>query len=396
MDISILQEDINQAVNKCLSIITSKVQLPILNYFLLETKDKKQLEITSTDLITGIKIELPAKVREPGKIAVNAKTFAEIINSLPKKEIHCRSQANKLQLEWPGSKAEISTAAADDYPVLKQLDKPKQHYKINLPSFVKTLSRTIIACSNDDTRPVLTGLLIKEQEGEIFFVGTDGFRLSLDKISAKELKKDHAYRQAGKERGEKFELIVSARGLQQVLRNIGIDDKDNEDKADKKAGAGKELEILFLEQNKLGFDLGQIKIVASLLEGEFPPFSQIIPKEKETTVVVDREELLSRLKTAAVFARDAANIVRLEISAGEIKLSANAAQVGSNVARISAQVKGKKNKIAFNYRYLLDFLNSVDAPEVIFEMSQSLSPGVFRLPGDPNYLHLIMPVRVQN
>lgn len=388
MDISVLQEDLNQAANKCLGIITGKVQLPILNHFFLEAKTKNQLEITSTDLFTGIRINIPAKVKKTGKTAVFAKTFVEIINSLPKKEVRLIGQVNKLQLEWPAGQAEINTAAVDDYPVLSPLDRPRQRCQIDMASFVKVLPRVIIACSGDDTRPVLTGLLIKEIEGKIFFVGTDGFRLALDKIPSQQLKKD-------KEISKELALIVSARGINQVLRNVGFNTEDGGEEKGGRPKGKKDLEILFLEQNKLGFDLGETKIVVSLLEGEFPPFAQIIPKEKETTAIIDREEFLSRLKTAAVFARDAANIVRLEIGTGQVKLSANAPQAGSNVSQISARVTGKKNKIAFNYRYLLDFLNSVDSEEVIFEMSKPLSPGVFRLPKDPDYLHLIMPVRVQ-
>ena len=121
----------------------------------------------------------------------------------------------------------------------------------------------------------------------------------------------------------------------------------------------------------------------------------MIPEKTRTKVTIEKEILLRAARMASIFARESANIVKFEIRNSKLEISANAAQVGSNVSEIEVKIEGEENKIAFNSRYLLDFLNSVDVEQITFEMASPLSPGVFKLIGDDSFLHIIMPVRVQ-
>ncbi len=134
-------------------------------------------------------------------------------------------------------------------------------------------------------------------------------------------------------------------------------------------------------------------MVSRLIEGKFPDFEKIIPKKGETKVRWDREEFARAVKTASIFARDSANMVKIKIDKKECLVSANADQVGENTSRLSGRIEGKTNETAFNYKYLTDFLNSLEGEEVFFEMRGPLSPGVFK--GARGFLHIIMPVRVQ-
>ncbi len=164
----------------------------------------------------------------------------------------------------------------------------------------------------------------------------------------------------------------------------------------------KELEVslsVLSDSNQVIFDLGEVKIYSRLIAGNFPDYEKIIPPNSIIKVTIISEELLKSIKLSAVFARDAANIVKLKIKNQKLKISANAAQVGENESEMDVRTeKGGEEEfaIAFNYRYILDLLSSVDNPEITAEFTGPLASGVFRLPKDENFLHLIMPVRVQS
>jgi len=141
--------------------------------------------------------------------------------------------------------------------------------------------------------------------------------------------------------------------------------------------------------------LKDVQIYTRLIEGEFPVYSRIIPQSFTTRAVFDKEEFLKAVKLSSIFARDGANIVKIKVGKEGLTLSANATQVGENVCEVEGVIDGDENEIAFNSRFLLEFLQVIDSKEIAFEMTGPLNPGVFKLPGDESYLHIIMPVRVQ-
>ena len=225
------------------------------------------------------------------------------------------------------------------------------------------------AAATDEGRPLLTGIRIKKEEGGVVFAATDGYRLSVAK--------------ANMTLGFDADLVVPGRALLEVVK-ISSEDK-----------SGKEITIAQTEDGQLVFGMGDIEIHTRLIDGEYPNFEKIIPKSFATRALIDREKLLRAVKSAAVFARDNANIIRFHLENQTLVVSANTPQVGENTIEVEAKIDGEGGDVAFNSRFLLDFLNNFSEDEVLFEMTGSLNPGVFKPVSDEDYLHIIMPVRVQ-
>jgi DNA polymerase-3 subunit beta len=264
------------------------------------------------------------------------------------------------------TKAEFNTQEAGEYP---RLEEHKKKRKIEMKEIKEIAKKVAYAAAKDETRVVLTGIRVeKKGEGERV-VATDGFRLSI-----KEIKKGFLGKDA-------LGVNIPARLFNEL---------------DKHAGEEKDI---FFEIEKEGKSIivswNGALINAQLIGGEFPDFERIVPKDFNTRVIIDKEDLERAIKTAAVFARESSSIIRLLVKKNKILVSANSPQAGKSKSEVLARVQGEEKKMAFNYRFLLDFLKSADGEEIIFEMTDPLKPGVFKVKNDPSYLHIIMPVRVQ-
>jgi DNA polymerase-3 subunit beta len=378
MKVSILQENLNKGINTASRFVASRAQLPVLNNLLLKT-DRGRLKISATNLETGLNLWLGAKVEKEGAISIPAKILAEFVSSLPSAKVDFEVKENQLFLTCGSYRADFIGLPASEFPVIPSLS--KQSATVFEGEFLsKAIGQVAFAAAVDEARPVLTGVLMSISETEVILVATDGYRLSLKKISLKENKKIK-----GLDKLKKFKkgLIVPARTLTEVARIVN----DSEE--------GEVRLMVTPEANQMIFALGEAEIVSRLIEGEFPDYQKIVPDQSTTKLSLDKEDLLRAVRMASIFARESANIIRFKVDSSKLEVSANTAQVGSNFSNIEAKVTGKGGKIAFNSRYLLDFLNAAEADQVVFELSSALNPGLFTLPKDPSFLHIIMPVRVQ-
>ena len=368
MKLSILQENLNRGLTACSRFVASKPQLPILANILLKT-DKGRLKLSATNLETGINLWLGAKIEEEGETTVFAKTITEVVASLPAEKIDLALVNTNLSVLQANSRAVFPTIAPADFPKVPSLGQ-KADFSLPLAAFSVAVSQVIFASAADEGRPVLTGVLFKGEKEGLSLVATDGYRLSVKKISAIDYQREP--------------LIIPARALGEICR-IGQEKKE-----------GQVLEVsLSKEENQLVFGLPDLELSCRLIEGEFPDYEKIIPGEATSKLIFDREEFLRAVKTASIFARESANIVRLKTGNSKLKISANAPQIGENESEIGIKQEGEEQEIAFNFRFLLDLLNSLTSEEISLEMTGPLNPGVFRQVGDDSLLHLIMPVRVQ-
>ena len=142
-------------------------------------------------------------------------------------------------------------------------------------------------------------------------------------------------------------------------------------------------------------DQEDLVISGRLIEAEFPNYQKIIPTDFSSRIVMDKEEFLSAVKTCSIFARESANIIKFSLNKKKLVVSASAPSVGETTIDVEAVLEGEENEIAFNGRYVLEFLSNTQGEKIIIEMSGPLNPGVFKIEGDPDYLHIIMPIRVQ-
>lgn len=368
MKIKILQENLLKTLVRTGRIISTKTQLPVLQNVLLKTENSL-LRITATNLETTVSSLIPAKVEVEGGVCVSAKLFTELVTSLPQETIELGESDGVLSVMTQRTHAKIPTVAAAEFPPIAVAPE-KGGVKIDAEALKKVLSTVLFAAATDEGRPLLTGVKIVQDKDGVLFVATDGYRLSLNRM--------------GKGTIGAFDLVVPARTMSEVHKTL-IEEKD-----------AKSLSMYQLGEGQLGFAIGDTWVVTRLIDGEYPPFSKIIPKTYATRAKVDRESLLKAVKSVSIFARDNANIIKLSVEKGVIRASANTPQVGQNTVETDADIEGEGGEIAFNSRFLLDLLNNITTEELLFEMTGSLNPGVFKMPGDESFLHIIMPVRVQS
>ncbi|MBI3559352.1 DNA polymerase III subunit beta [Candidatus Gottesmanbacteria bacterium] len=369
MKLDILQENLKNAVAVVSRVLVTKPQIPILANILLETKDG-QLVLTASNLETTVTLSVGAKIETPGAFTVPGRTFGEVTAGLAAEKITLATEENNLLITGGKFKAKIAGLPAADFPKLTEINEKAvaTAWEFSKPDFLKIINQVTFAAATDDSRAALTGILFQPRPDGLVLAAADGFRLSM--VTLPKIKNENL-----------DSFLVPAKALLEITRMIG------------------EKITLTLVSHQVIFTTGEIKIYCRCLAGKFPEFEKIIPTNSSLKIVVATEELDKAVKLAAIFARDSANIVKLKMQKSKLKISANAPQTGENETEMEIETEKDNEEefsIAFNYRYLLDFLNSTDSQEFTAEFNDSLSSGVFRLPSDPNFLHLIMPVRVQN
>ena len=365
MKVSILKTHLTQALTKVSRVISSKSQLPILQNVLLETKDK-QLNIVGTNSEMTIVVKTQAKVEEDGGICVPAKLFTELISSLPDNQINISVKEGVMNVKSEGYEATLPCVPKEEFPPVP-VNKKNREIIIPKTKLLASLDAVLFAAATDEGRPVLTGIKVKIDEEGMLFVATDGYRLSLKKM---ELVSQ-----------EKLEMNIPAKAFGEVV-HVGQEEKEVE-----------KITISPSEDAQLGFFIGNTEIYTRVIDGEYPKFEKIIPKSYSTRAMIQKEEFLQAVKSAAIFARDSANVVRLHLEKEKMTISANTPQVGQNKITITVSTEGESSDIAFNSRFLLEYLSHVSEEIIIFEMTGALNSGVFRPQKDESVLHIIMPVR---
>lgn len=366
MNVSILQENFLKALTRTGRIVSPKAQLPIMQNVLLQAEDGR-LRITATNLETTEVVSAAAKTETGGGICVSSRLLTDLVVSLPQETVHLVAKEGSLHIRCGKANATIPGVAATEFPPTPSLGE-KGGVKIDKSTLLDALSGVLFAAATDEGRPLLTGVKIAKGDGSVAFIATDGYRLSMRHL---------AYEIAGD-----LDLVVPARTLGEVVK-VSTEEKD-----------ATEVEMVQTGEGQLVFVVGDTEIHTRPIAGDYPNLDKIIPKTHNTRVLVDKTELLRAVKSAAVFARDNANILRFHIENQTVAVSANTPQVGENHVEVDAKVDGDGGDIAFNSRFVLDLLNNYAGEALLFEMTGSLNPGVFKPTKDETYLHIIMPVRV--
>lgn len=273
-------------------------------------------------------------------------------------------------MESKKTKSSFQTIQATEFPKLYE-EKGELLASIKLTELRKDASLVVFSASTDTVRPALSGILMKSEGEGFLFVGTDGYRLSL---------KHHAGATGGSLSEQ--ELLVPARVLREVLSLKEIDEDIS----------------LYVAKNsnQVIFEQKDFLLIGRLIQGDFPKYEKIIPTDHGSQLSFDREELLKAVKICSIFAREAANIVKLTLQKDKVIVSSQTQSLGENTVDVEATLVGEENEIAFNAKYLVDALSNIDKETLVFEMAGPLNPGVFKIKDDTTFLHLIMPIRVQS
>ena len=367
MRVAFLSENLKEHLPFLNQAVSQRSTLPILVNFLIEAKRGKVI-FSATDLEIGAAVEIAASIEEEGAITAPAKTLSDLFSSLPDEKITLEAKNGQLNVSSKRAKATLSTTPPEEFPKLYE-EKGEEAATLTREVIERELRSVVFAASQDLSRPVFSGVLIKPEKDGLLLVATDAHRLSRRLAGSLKTKKGALLNP----------IIVSGRAIKALL-----------------SGKGNEEVGVYVsnKNNQVVFVSGERTLVGRLLEGEFPNFEKIIPQDFSVRSEFDRSEMEEALKISSIFARDGANIVKFSIGKDKITVSSSG-ELGEDRVEVEAKSSGEENEIAFNGRYVLDFLSNIDSERVTFEMSGPLNPGVFKIQ-DPSYLHLIMPIRVKD
>jgi len=366
MEVNILTENLTENVSLLGKIIPSHSQIPILSSLLLEaTQDS--LILSSTDLEFGVRVSIPAKIEKTGGVLVPGRQFIEILSTLGREKARLYQEKDQLIISSPSGSFKFQVLPKDEFPRLFE-EKGEKAGEFTQGEYQTIFEKLIFAVSQDESRPHLTGIYVVKTEESIDFVATDGYRMSLKKIRGKTL--------AGIDGG----FIVSPR-----LISEGLSLK-NEKKLDLHIYKGGNQAIL---------EAGGVLLVGRLIEGQYPSYEKVIPKDSKTSITLDREELLKLLKTVSVFARENANVINCSVNLGAFHLQVATNSLGEAESQLDGKQEGDDNQIAFNIKFLMDFLRSVGGKTITIKLNSAFEPALLTTDDDPDFLHVIMPVRVQ-
>jgi DNA polymerase-3 subunit beta len=360
MKLQVTQENLSKALGSVARIANSRSTLPILSNVLLKTESNR-LSIAATNLDIGITHYIGSKITQNGSITVPARLMQDFISNLPDSVLNLEVTDNKLKITTDKYQSTINGMPAEDFPVMPAI-KGGNLWTVDAKDFKRTLQQVVLAASSDDARPVLTGVYFHTRSGNVMAVATDSYRLAQRKI--------------GKSK-EDINFLVPASAANDLLRIINDSDK--------------EVAITHDEQQVL-FQVGDVTLIARLLEGNYPDYQKLIPGKFSTTAAVKKSDFTNIAKISSLFARESAGSITLKVEDAKVSINAVASQLGENTATADAEVSGG-GEVTLNSRYLIDALNSFGADEVEFCFNGKLEPCIIRSASEPNYLHLIMPLR---
>ncbi|NLG50310.1 MAG: DNA polymerase III subunit beta [Chloroflexi bacterium] len=375
MKVSCLQENLAKGLSIVSRAVATRSTLPVLSNILLAT-DESRLKLSSTNLEIGINCWIGAKVSEVGSITVPARLLSDLVNSLPADRIDLEliTRTQTLNLKCGRFEANIKGIDAQEFPLILV---PEEDTSVRLDSDVlrQMVDQVAFAASADESRPVLTGVQVDLGKDGVTMAAADGYRLSVRKVEL-----DQPVERP-------MSVIVPARALQE-LRRISTEEEGPVDM------------LVAPNRNQVFFHMQNADLVSQLVEGSFPDYNQLIPKSWATKIVVTTADFLKSVRMAFIFARDAANVVRLQIipneegGPGRLVVTATSAEHGDNVSELDCTVEGPPIDVAFNARYLLDALNVIDTAQISLETRDPSSPAVIRPVGGSEFVHIIMPMHI--
>lgn len=375
MKITCKQQDLSRGLSTVSHAVSSRSTLPILANILLTT-DHGRLKLSATNLEIGINCWIDAEVQKEGSTTVPAKTISDLVSSLrpSQVEISVADESHTMSIKGQGSNATIKGMDPSEFPLIPSAEGSETPIALDARQLKEMIEYVAFAAADDDARPVLTGVHVETTNEKLTFAAADAFRLAVMSapMPGGDLLADT--------------ILIPARTLTELARIL-----PNE---------GSVQMIVTPNRSQVLFHTDNVDLVSRLIEGTFPNFRGIVPKEHTTRAVVETKEFSAAVKTVTPFARDSSNIARIKVNSGSedgnetgtLTIEATAEDIGSNVSTINAAVDGPEQEIIFNVKYLSDVLGVVGTPEVALEITSAARPGVVKPVGPADYTYIIMPM----
>jgi DNA polymerase-3 subunit beta len=364
MKVECVQNKLQEVLNQAEKIAGKNLNLPVLSCVLIEAK-KGLLQIRSTNLDLGFQSSIPAKVDEEGVLAIPANVLSSIVSSISnEKNIKLESNELTLTVTSNKSKSNIKCFSSEDFPTIPEISN-EQSFEIESHDFVKGLKSVSYSSSNSSIKPELSSVCVYSDDNNVVFAATDSFRLAEKKIKFK----------IGKEFDK---ILIPFKNIAEIMRILEKNPQS--------------IEVRF-NKHQIAFVFGGTYLTSRLIEGAFPDYQQIIPKEFKTEVVVLKEDLIRALKISTIFS-DAFNQINLNIAPSEKKfqLTTKNTTLGENTTLIDSAMTGESNEVNFNFRYINDCLQSIDTDSISLSFSGPNRPVVIRGVSDKMFTYLVMPM----
>jgi DNA polymerase III subunit beta len=368
MKLSLTTSELLSQLQTVTRVASTRSAVQALSGVMISATDGETPELRATDMEIGLRVPLQAESSRPGSAVLPARLLLDVARSLPAAEVslELRSSEQDVELISGPARFHLRTLRAEDFPTLPE---PSPETRVALPvdAFVATISRVARSASRDETRPVLTGVLMSASEQELRMVATDSYRLSV-----KETALDEPLQGS-------LEANVPARALQELVRIA--------------QAAPAESLAVSVGQNQVVFELGDIVLSSRLIDGQFPNYRQLLPESVEHELRLASAELTDVVRRISLLAQKNAPL-RLSFSEGTLTVSAQTPDVGEASEALPVPFQGEPFEIGFNPDFLRDGLESVESDELVLKLISPLRPGLIESPDSGDFVYLIMPIRL--
>ena len=366
------KENLSKALALVIGVAGKNTNLPILGNVLIRASEQK-VELVATNLELATVATLRAKVETPGNFTVPARTLTDFVNLLSDEKVELSLKDNEVEVVSGKSSTKIKGTSADEFPVVPVVGEGKG-YLLDLELLKKGLGQVFQAASKNEIRAELAGVLFNfnDESGVLTMAATDSYRLAEKKV--KLIQGD-----------EKTRIIIPARTASEIGHVLSLSKGlDNE----------KNVRLLVTE-NQIVLRCNEVELVSRLVDGQYPDYTQIIPKEFRTTAEFSTNQITKEIKAASLFTTVGVNAVNFEFdpTAGAVLISSVSTQTGEHKSEASAEIKGEKNNILLNHRYVLDGLANIDEETSVLKVVNAESPCILAPKEDKNFVYIVMPIR---
>jgi DNA polymerase III subunit beta len=373
MELTVAKADLQKELQLCQGVVEKRSTIPILSNVLLRASGD-QLEIAATDLDLTLESSCGARVTTPGGVTVEARRFFDVVRSLPDDEVKLTLQENfSLQIESGSAKFRLLGLPEQDYPTLPNID-AKTAFTADFASMQTMIEKVVFAITHEETRFQLNGALLKITGEKLEMVATDGHRPAL--VNVPQTKID-------RKSDEETTILIPRKALHELLR----------------LEAGEDGEIRFgASENHLFFEAGSRRLLSRMIDVNFPNYMDVIARDNERKVMVDRERLLATIRRISLVANERTKAVRFDFSAGKLTVSSTNPELGDARETVPIEYGGSPFFVGLNAAYLTDFLSVVDTDAVSLELKDENSQCIGRPFGSEtipyDYLYVVMPMRI--
>jgi DNA polymerase-3 subunit beta len=374
MKFKINQDHFSNGLQQVLNVVGSRATMPILSNVLIEAEEG-HISLTTTNLDLGIRCRIKADVSEPGGITLPVRKLATIVRELPQNEVFIETgDNNQAKITSGGSLFKIMGISTEEFPPLPTFEN-RHVFELSQTEIVSMLKSVSYGQSNDENRYILNGVYFNFADAKLTLVATDGRRLALTALDT-EISEDNA-----------GSLILPAKTVAELERLMGKGEKVKIAFNDRQAA----FEISIDDTGDTGL-VDHLYLVSKIVEGNYPNYRQVIPKETEHRVKIERELMLECVHRAALVTSDKSNSVKLKMSKNLLEISGSSSEFGESHESMAIAYDGPEVQVAFNPQFLMEPLKALTKDEVFFEFKDELSPGLFKTLD--NFICVIMPLRL--